>query len=380
MSDQEQALPYEQILASLPHGLCVVDGEGKIVYLNPALQEMLGWQPAAWQGQLLSQRLQEMIDDPALALCWNVAVSEALANGQTTFLNLSADLHTEREDRPLVSATAVAAPWRDEDTGQSGALFLLCDSARQQNLEGVRQRFLSVVSHELGSPLTNISAAAERVSRLLNGGNTEEWHLLQIICSETARLRRLLGQFLSRPPAPAAPGRTERSVVTLRPLLYRVAHTFGVRESEHELKVQAPADLPFVWGDADKIQEVLSNLVDNALRYSPPGTEITLAAERWADSVLVSVTNRGRNIAADDEARLFEPLYRDNHGQPGHEGLGLGLYICRTLVQALGGELWHEGLADGGTRFCFTLPRVEGRRRKRERGERIGGHDPDRRG
>jgi signal transduction histidine kinase len=360
VSSDQQATPYNRILASLPHGLCVVDGEGRILLINPALEELLGWRLSERRGRLLAQHLEEGMSEPASALCWNVAVNEALAHGRTTFLNLAAELTTEMEDRRLVSVTGAVAPWQDKDTNLRGALVVFYDSARHQSLEDMRQRFLAVVSHELGSPLTNVSAAAERMARLLNDGNAEEWKLIQIIRSETARLRRLLGQFLSRSPVQAQPVWPEKNLITLRPLLYRVAHTFGIRESEHEIEVLVPPHLPFAWGEVDKILEILSNLVDNAIRYSKPGTKITLAAEAWTGGVLISVTDQGRGISPRDEERIFEPLYRGNHEEHSIEGLGLGLYISRTLVQALGGELWHEGLADGGTRFCFTLPCADG--------------------
>jgi signal transduction histidine kinase len=354
VSGNQPVVPYDRILASLPHGLCVVDSEGKILLINPALEELLGWQAAEQCGGRLSKYLEEGMADPALALCWNVAVSEALAHGRTTFLNLSANLATRVENRPLVSVIGVVAPWQDSGSDQGGALVLFYDSARHESLEDMRQRFLSAVSHELCSPLTNVSAAAERVARLLDDSSAEEWHLIQIIRSESSRLRRLLGQFLARSPVQAQHTGPEGSVITLRPLLFRAAHTFGIREFEHEIEVQVHSDLPFVYGDADKILEILSNLMDNAIRYSQPGTKITLAAEAWGDRVLISLTDQGEGIAEADQKRIFEPLYQGNGKEQGIEGLGL--YISRALVQAMGGELWHESPAEGGTRFCFTLP------------------------
>jgi two-component system phosphate regulon sensor histidine kinase PhoR len=372
-------IPYDQILASLPHGVCVVDAAGKILFINPALERFLGWRSAEQIGQPLSRCLEDGIVDPALALCWTVALSEALAHNQTTFLNLSADFCLDTRDRPSVSLTGAVAPWQDERTNERGALLVFHDSAQHEDLQGIRHRFLSVVSHELGSPLTNISAATERVVKHLNGGNTEEWRLLQIIRSETARLRRMLGQFLAPTPIRPEPHRQVKSVTTLRPLLYRVAHTFQVRDLKHEIRVQVPPDLPFVSGDADQIQEILSNLVDNALRYSPPETEITLAAEAWSDNVVISVADRGGGLSAEDKKRVFEPLYRGSGKNRDISGLGVGLFVSRTLVQSLGGELWHEGLADGGTRFCFTVPRMQGLYLGDEE-KALGCNDPDRRG
>jgi signal transduction histidine kinase len=358
VSGERQSVLNDPILASLPHGLCAVDAEGKILAVNPALEGLLGGSLAAQLGRPLSRFLEERIVDPAQVLCWTVALHEALAFGRTTFLNLSADFWGAQEGQ-TVSLTGVVAPW-DDGCMRQGALVVFHDSARHNTLEDVRHRFLSVVSHELGSPLTNVSAAADRLARLVGGRGAEEWKLLQIIRGETARLRRLLGQFLSPSPEHTGGLRPARTVITLRPLFHRVVHTYRVREFDHEIEVQVAPDLPFVWGDADRIQEVLSNLVDNALRYAPPGSRVLVAAEGRQDDVMVVVADQGQGVPEATIERIFEPLFRGDGERQAGGGQGLGLYVSKNLIQTLGGDLWYEHEEGGGARFCFTLPRAKG--------------------
>jgi len=340
---------YHSVFSSLLCAICVVDCQGRILRLNPALERLLGWQQAERRGKLLAQCLERGIADPALRLCWTMALSQALVHDETTNLGLATPFLTEADDGHTVSVTGIVAPWRGDDAEPCGALVILHDSALHQDVEGVRSRFLAVVAHELGSPVTNIAAAADLLAARLEAGHAGQEKLLEILRAEVTRLQRLLRRFLSMPSRPA------RCTVTLLPLVRSVAQTFQLRGSGHQIIVRVPPSLPFVWGDADGIQEVLSNLVDNAIRYSPAGAQIILAAEARKNDVLVRVADQGHGIAKEDESVLFEPGWRSCRDESG-EGHGLGLPVARALIQALGGELWYEREGEGGSCFCFTLP------------------------
>ena len=245
--------PYfcESLLASLPFGVCVVDNEGLIASGNAALQRMLGWHVAGQRRQPLSRYLEKAIADPAQLLSWLVAVSDVLSHRRTIYLNLPVEFQTQHEDPGTISLIGTIAPWQDPDAEQLGALVTFCDSALHADLEGVRARFLSVVAHGLGSPLSNIVAAAERLARTLGEGDTQEGRLLEIVRSEADRLGRMLRHFLSTTPPPAEAQQFSTDVVALRPLIRRVAFTYRLREPHRELAVRVPGDLPYVLGNAD---------------------------------------------------------------------------------------------------------------------------------
>jgi len=338
--------------------LCVVDRDGQILLMNPALERLLGWGPADRSGQPLARCLQQAIVDPAQALCWTVALSEALALGKTTYLSLPTDFRTAGDAGHLESLTGVVMPIQHGDTGQPGGMIAFHSHALAENMEAMRARFFAAASHELGLPISNISAAADLLTKHLDAGNLRQWKLIQIIQAEAARLQRLMVQFFSTSPVSKTTPLASKNVVTLHPLIQRIVEIFRLQETGHQIIVQAPQALPLVWGDTDGIQEVLSNLVNNALRYSPAGTSIVLSAEARENDILVRVTDQGHGISKEDESMLFEPRWRAGRSEQNAEGQGLGLSIARTLIQGLGGELWYERGGEGGSCFCFTLPLV----------------------
>lgn len=356
---------YASVFASFPSGTCVLDREGKILALNPALERLLGWRREDLEGQPVVPFLEQKIRDPAQALSWAVALSRALAQGEQTDLAFPVEFEGADPDQQALSLAGTIVPWQGPQGQPLGALILCWDANREAELTGPRGRFLDVISHELGSPLTNIAAAADRLARHMDPGDVQGWPLLQIVRAEAHRLRRLLGQFLSGGPdgsVPTAPrsrpeARPEGGVVTLAPLLRRVARIFDVRETGQAIRVQVAPDLPFAWGDADRIQEVLSNLVDNALRYAPSGSTVVLSARALTQEIEVCVVDQGQGLAQGQEQQIFEPGVREE-GQG--QGLGLGLPMARALVQSMGGRIWYErDPVGGGARFCFTLRRVE---------------------
>lgn len=168
----------------------------------------------------------------------------------------------------------------------------------------------------------------------------------------------MLKQFLSAAPVLAEAPQRGKDVVALRPLIRKVAFAYRIRDLDRELEVQAPHDLPYVWGNIDGIQEALCNLVDNAIRHTLPGTHIVLSAEPRGDHVLVRVADGGQGLSDHDEEKIFRPAGFRVQDEPSIEGQGLGLPIARALIVGLGGQLWHEAPPGGGTVFCFTLPCV----------------------
>ncbi|MEJ2211708.1 MAG: PAS domain-containing sensor histidine kinase [Anaerolineae bacterium] len=356
---------YASIFASLPAGTCVVDREGKILALNPALERLLGWGRDSLLGRPLAPFLEEKINDPAQALSWTVALSQALVHGQRTELGFPVEFEGEGAGHLSLAITSTIVPWYAAEGEQVGALLVCWDASQEGELARGRDRFLALISHELGSPLTNIAAAADRLALHMDPGDVQGWPLLQIVRAEAHRLRRLLGQFLAGVPAAGVPAagvpaagaarrqaeaQPEAGVVTLAPLLRRVARTFEVRGTEQSILVQVSPTLPFAWGDSDRIQEVLSNLVDNALRYAPAGSTVVLTAQEQGSEIEICVVDQGRGVARGQEEQIFEPGVRQGQGQ------GLGLPLARALVQSMGGRIWYErDPAGGGARFCFTL-------------------------
>lgn len=225
-----------------------------------------------------------------------------------------------------------------------------------------KSALLSSISHDLRTPLTAIKGAA---STLL--ADDVAWDaatqrgLAQTIDGEADRLNRIVGNLLdmSRIEAGALqPGRDWQDLAELiGPVLRRMAHQLEGRPVTVEL---AP-DLPLVAINATLIDQVFTNLIENAVKYTPPGTPIVIAAHQrdgvGRPDLVVSVRDRGPGIPPDQLARVFDKFYRGQTpgGAPG--GAGLGLAICKGIVEAHGGRIWAENCPDGGAAFVFTLPR-----------------------
>jgi signal transduction histidine kinase len=128
----------------------------------------------------------------------------------------------------------------------------------------------------------------------------------------------------------------------------------------HTVRALVPTDLPSVLADYDRLEEVLVNLVENAIKYSPKGGQVEISARTTSDEVIVSVTDEGIGVAEEDRDRLFERFSRlDSRLVRQMKGTGLGLFICKSIVEAHGGRIWAEQASGGGSRFSFSLPREQ---------------------
>ncbi|HEX6852954.1 MAG TPA: sensor histidine kinase KdpD [Candidatus Polarisedimenticolaceae bacterium] len=222
--------------------------------------------------------------------------------------------------------------------------------------ESLRNALLAAVSHDLRTPLAAISGAASSLafsSDRLDAASSRE--LVLTIHEEADRMGRLANNLLDM-------GRLQGSRVALRrewqPLEEVVGaalHDLERQLREREVVLRLPDDLPLVPLDDVLVERVLVNLVENALRYTPPGTTIELGASAGADQVTVEVLDRGPGIPEGEESRIFEKFFRGENA-PARQGVGLGLALARAIVEAHGGRIWAENRPGGGAAFRFTLP------------------------
>jgi two-component system sensor histidine kinase KdpD len=221
--------------------------------------------------------------------------------------------------------------------------------------EHLRNALLSSVSHDLRTPLASITGSA---SSLLESGDSLDARtrreLLQAIHEEADRLNRLVQNLLEMT-------RLESGAVTVRKewhpieeLVGAALGRLGTRLGARPVLTRIPADLPLVPLDGVLIEQLLLNLIDNALKYTPEASPIEIAASVDDGGVAVEVADRGPGLAPEDQQRVFDKLYR-GQAEAGR-GSGLGLAICRGIVEAHGGRIWAENRSEGGVAFRFTLP------------------------
>ena len=217
-------------------------------------------------------------------------------------------------------------------------------------------RLLSTVSHDLRTPLAAITGAASALrERIAAPDATERGELLDTIVEEAVRLERLLANLLEMTRLESAGVEPKREWVPLEEIVGAVLTRLEAQLEGREVKTDLPEDLPLVAADPMLLEQLVLNLVENATKYTPPGSPIELRAELREGSLVLEVADRGPGFAAGSEARVFEKFYRGVHA--GVPGAGLGLAIAKAIAQLHGGTLSAQNRAGGGALLRLALPR-----------------------
>jgi two-component system sensor histidine kinase KdpD len=256
--------------------------------------------------------------------------------------------------RALLNLVAIALERvRTEETANRA------EAARQS--EEFKSTLLDAIAHEFKTPLTSIKAAS--TSMLSESGLSDSVplspqfrELATIIDEETDRLSLLVTEAVRMSQIDAGKVRLERELLDVPDLLRRVLTHFESKAEGRELKLQVDEGLPPVYADKDLISLALRQLIDNALKYSPPGSPIGVTAGLKDHRVIIRVKDRGPGIPERERERVFDKFYRRQTTKTHVPGTGLGLYIAREIARAHGGDVWVEGEPGAGSEFCVALP------------------------
>ncbi|MBN1810928.1 MAG: HAMP domain-containing histidine kinase [Anaerolineae bacterium] len=223
-------------------------------------------------------------------------------------------------------------------------------AARLKHLEAARAQFIGEVSHDLRTPLTAIKGL---LVNLIDTAGPDERSSLEIAERETDRLIRLVNQLLDFSRWQGGRLKLERCTIDVGDVARDAVALYDGRAKHRNVALSAeiPPGLPQVPADADRLQRVILNLLDNAIRFTPGGGEVTLAVKQDGARIEVSVQDTGRGMSEEERERVFEPYYRGEGG-----GAGLGLTIARAIVEAHGGRMGVESTPGQGSRVWFTIP------------------------
>jgi PAS domain S-box-containing protein len=329
------------ILANIADGIVAVDREGDVVLWNAAAERItgvpardaLGNKPAA----LLRQALRSPDDAPA-----GDRLVSIVRGREEVWLSIS------------------EAVMRDPLGAVAGRVFAFRDISADRLVEQVKSDFVSTVSHELRTPLTSIYGFAETLLRHdVAFSEDERSTFLGYIASESERLTAIVDSLLSVARLDTGDLEVQLSPTDIRAIAGQAVERARAGESNgHRLVVELPDEPLPAHADPEKLRQVLSILLDNALRYSPDGGTVTVGAMRNRDAVEISVADEGIGIPQADHEQIFRKFYRgiDAGARAGADGTGLGLFIARGLVTAMGGRIWVASREGSGTRFAFELP------------------------
>lgn len=342
----EEKARVETILANMEEGVLLVDGAKRIILMNPAAEYMFD-RPAA---DMLGRDHLEITHHFDL----DQKLDKVLQTGEPQLL----EIKRARPEEQILACRL--APAGSGVTEGRGVLMVLRDITRSRKLEQMRTEFVSNVTHELRTPLTSIKGFAETLLEgALDDAETAR-HFVGIIKKESDHLSQLIEDILDLSRIESGRWKLKKEPVNLAVLAQDTAVRLKPKAGNQgvSLTVDAPADLPMVPGDAHRLAQVLINLVDNALKYTPAGGAVTVTVADAGPLVSVRVTDTGAGIPKADLPRIFERFYRvDKARTRATGGTGLGLAIVKHIVDAHGGTIGVVSDTGQGATFTFSLPK-----------------------
>lgn len=345
---REGELNIRTILGAMRDGLAVVDAEGRVRLLNRVVREMF-----AIAGEQLGERVLETFRDGLVA----DIVARTLRNGAPEVGSINVRSGT---DEVLRRVSVTSLPITDESQEPRGAVVLFHDVTQLQQLEQVRREFVSNVSHELRTPLSIFRGYLETLLDEPDLPPDERERILRVLEKHSTRLHSLVDDLLSLARLEAPDPQLNFAPLALAQFLQRVARDWEKRAAAKQLTIaqEIASDLPLMEADEARLEEVMYNLLDNAMKYSPTNSRITIGAARDGENAItISVGDEGAGIAAADLPRIFERFYRADKARSREVGgTGLGLAIVKHIAQLHDGSVAAESQLGRGTTIRFTLP------------------------
>lgn len=287
--------------------------------------------------------------DPEDVVAVIVFMLVALAVGELTAREAERRRVAEERTRDLEALTASLEQAHAEQQRLTGQLDKL---AVMEEIDQQRSALLRSVSHDLRTPLATIRAVSSDLQSDIAYDDETRAELLSLVSDEAERLDRLVANLLSMSRIEAGSFAPDLQAVDLGELLETAVARLRRATRDHRVEVDVPADLPLLHADYTQLDLVVTNLVENATRHSPPRSVIRVGARPAASTVEVWVENRGDGVLAPERTRIFEAFHRSH----GSRSSGIGLAICKAVVEAHGGRIGVTDAQGGGARFTFTIP------------------------
>ncbi len=343
----------DALLDSAADGILILKPDYSVERSNTAFEKLIG-KP---RDEIVGKAHDEVVrwaHEPQGA-----TLEEALGNGHVLSPNepLYVEGDLERALPPPVPVGITYAPLLSDDGKVRNIVVTVRDITHFRTAEEIKSTFISIVSHELRTPVTLIKGYASTLRR-----DDAKWdrkvvkESLAVIEDEADRLSKMIDDLLDASRLQAGGLSLTRADVSLPEMAKNVAARLGAQTRKHKIVTDFPAKFPLIMGDEMRLEQVLSNLVSNALKYASRG-EVRISGSTSPRHVTVCVSDEGPGIDARDMPHIFERFYRASNALKQTKGAGLGLYLARAIVEAHGGRIWADPKPAKGARLCFTLPR-----------------------
>jgi len=331
-----ERLRLATVLDQITDGVLIADATGLVQFANPAAGRLFQF------GNPLHHSIAEVVRNHQLVEAWR--------RGQQTRQMQSESVEVPTRHQYL---QLVVIP----DQHTSGSLLLAQDLTRIRRLETVRRDFVSNLSHELRTPLASLKALAETLQEGALDDPPAARRFVDQIQIEVDALTQMANELLELSKIESGRFSLQRSPAAANDLLHSVSQRMQVQAERANIamRVECAEDLPRVHVDSQRLEQVLINLIHNAVKFTRPGGEVVLCAAAVPGEVRFAVQDSGMGIPADEVSRIFERFYRVDKSRTGR-GTGLGLSIAKHIVEAHGGKIWAESTEGQGSTFYFTIP------------------------
>ena len=343
---------YEIIRNSLPIGFTMVDSEGIIIDFNPQAEMVTGYLKSEVIGKSHLEILHGTSDRAACPL-----FQYALQKKRQT---AAIEANIKRKNGEIITIVASISPLINEDQNFIGGIELFRDITEIKKLERERKNILPMFAHDMKNP---VITAGGFLSRLLSGKigflTEPQLNTLYIIKEELIKVEELISDFLEFSRFETAEYRPLKSAFNIEEAINRQIEIVRVEAEKKNIRIffeYSDTLIPVINADCKMIERVIENLLDNAVKYSPHDTMVSVKLNDWNLEVQVQVIDSGIGISAEHLPYIFDAFYRVSRDS---EGSGLGLSIAKTIVEAHSGKIWAESIPGKGSTFSFTLPKGE---------------------
>jgi PAS domain S-box-containing protein len=341
------------ILSSIQEGIITVDNEGFVMEINSFAERILGVEGKKVTGNLVDQVLQ--IHDKAGR---QVSTVKRLLPGilqKEKRIITDTYIITTRKKQTYPFAVAVSPIY----SGRAiiGATIIFRNVKKEREREKSKDDFISMISHELKTPITSIKAYNQILLRNIERKDKQnsQRQLVIKMDEQVDRLNRLLANFLEVSRLQTGRIRLEKEFFNLNDLLQSIIDDAIVANKNREIKLRNKQDI-FIYADKARIEQVVTNLLNNAIRYSPKEKRILIQMIAVRESVTISVKDYGEGIPQEHKKKIFDQFYQINQRPQSRGGLGMGLYIAANIIRQHGGKIWVESTHGRGSTFSFQLP------------------------
>jgi two-component system phosphate regulon sensor histidine kinase PhoR len=348
----EECQIYEIVKNSLPIGFTLVDKEGMIIDFNSQAEVITGYLKTEVLGQSHLEILHGTTDREACPL-----FQFALQKKRQT---AAVETNIKQKSCEIITIVASIAPIFDEDRNFVGGIELFRDITEIKKLERERKNILPMFAHDMKNPVITVSGFLSRLLSGKAGQLTEpQMNYLMMMKDELAKVEELIGDFLEFSRFEATQYRPLKSAFNIEEALNNQIERIKPEADKKGigLSFEYPENfIPVISADGKMIERVIVNLFDNAVKYSPPDSSITVKLADWNLEVLIQVADTGIGISEEHLPYVFDAFYRVRRDS---EGSGLGLSIAKAIIEAHGGKIWVKSAAGKGSTFSFTLPKNE---------------------